>query len=73
MGWRDSSISESKSIGIVIDNLTPPISTWHPPPPSGTLPVDKPNKVESGTGLFKESGTATGSLKDSVFKDSVQK
>ena len=39
----------------------------------GTLPVDKPNKVESGTGLFTESGTATGLLKDSVFKDSVQK
>ena len=39
----------------------------------GTLPVDKPNKVESGTGLFTESGTETGLLKDSVFKDSVQK
>lgn len=39
----------------------------------GTLPVDKPNKVESGTGLFTESGTETGLLKNSVFKDSVQK
>ena len=73
---NSKAISESltaiKTAGIDVDEkikLTDILAMFA----KGTLPVDKPNKVESGTGLFKESGTATGLLKDSVFKDSVQK
>jgi len=66
------SLTAIKTAGIDVDEkikLTDILAMFA----KGTLPVDKPNKVESGTGLFTESGTATGLLKDSVFKDSVQK
>lgn len=65
---NSKAISESltaiKTAGIDVDEkikLTDILAMFA----KGTLPVDKPNKVESGT--------ATGLLKDSVFKDSVQK